>query len=198
VGLGVAFVALGLVLTALFHGLICQVVREGAVSLRAFAEEFRPLVLRLIGLFGVSAAGLLLFSVPLGMVSILPEAAFPIRSLVGSVLLGVALWIIVYLFFAPEAVYVTRLGPIEAIKASWLTVRHNLWSALGIIGLIFVISYGFEVIWSGLANMLREPGVVLAICGHIYISTGLTAASMTYYKERFDRLPQTQTVPNLE
>jgi hypothetical protein len=47
------------------------------------------------------------------------------------------------------------------------------------------------VLWQQIAVSLRTAGVAVSIVGHIYISAGLAAASMTYYKERFDRLRAT-------
>ena len=104
------------------------------------------------------------------------------------ILLGVILWLYVYLFFTTDALFVSKVPPRVAIQRSIAIVRYNFWSTLGFIALRMIISAGFLVLWVELARGLGTAGVALAILGHIYISTGLAAASMTYYKERYQRL----------
>jgi hypothetical protein len=103
-------------------------------------------------------------------------------------LVGVFLWAFVYLFFTTDALFVSMVPPLAAMQHSVLVVRHYFWSTLGFIGLVLLISAGLSVLWQELAANLRLPGIGLGILGHIYISTGLAAAGMTYYKERIERV----------
>jgi hypothetical protein len=198
-GLSLVVLAVGLALATLFYGLLGQAVRVGKPSLGSFRGDFWPLLARVVGLFAILVALFGAFGIPAGLTALLPDSSgLSFRSIVGSVFLGISLWLFVYFSFAPDAIYVSQFRSIEAMRTSWRIVRYNFWSAIAIIGLMSIIGGGLSIVWTGLAKMLQEPGVVLAICGHIYISTGLAAASMAYYKERFDRLPRAQTVPNLE
>ena len=61
-------------------------------------------------------------------------------------------------------------------------VGRNFWSAAGFILLYLVITYGMLVVWSRLGD---EPWAgVVAILGNAYITSGLVAASMVYYRTR--------------
>lgn len=197
--LAVVFVACGLALAVVFYGLIGRAIREGGISFGHYGEEYRTLLLRVLGLLGVVLAGLTAVGVPAGLALLLPDSGgIPLRSAASALLFWIGFWILVYVSFAPDAVYVTMLRPLDAVKASFHVVRSNFWSAIAIIGLITIIELGFAAVWENAVRILHEPGILLAIFGHIYISTGLAAASMSYYRDRFGRLPRPQTVPTLE
>jgi hypothetical protein len=126
---------------------------------------------------------------PVVLLMLAASAAAPtLVTIAEAILVGVVLWIFVYLFFMTDALYVSKVSPIVAIQRSISVVRQNLWSSLGLMLLVLVISTGLSMLWQQLEGLLRAPGVGLSIVGHIYISTGLAAATMTYYKERSDRL----------
>jgi hypothetical protein len=111
-----------------------------------------------------------------------------INALLGPILIGVLLWALVYLFFTTEAMFVSRVPPLVAARQSIQVVRRNFWSTIGFILLILVIYVGLLILWKELATSLRVPGAAAAMLGHIYISSGLAAACMTYYKERFEQI----------
>jgi hypothetical protein len=192
-----ASMILGLTLAALFYGLLAQGVREGRAGLRSFMPDFAQLAVWVVAFFILALGVLLLIGAPLVALFVAIQAlgsqsvAAGLASIMAAVLLGVALWAFVYLFFTPDALYISRVPPLLAIQHSIRVVRYNFWSSVGLMLLILLISAGLSVLWQQIAVSLRTAGVAIGIVGHIYISAGLAAATMTYYKERFDRLRAT-------
>ncbi len=184
-----ACLVIGLTLATWFFGLLAQAVREGQAEVRRFVPDFAQTALWVIALFGLALVAVVGIGGPALVLLAAVSAAIPTAATVlEAILVGVVLWAFVYLFFTTDALYVSRVSPLVAIQRSVRVVRHNLWSALGLILLVVLISTGLTMLWQQVATNLRAPGVGLSIVGHSYISTGLAAASMTYYKERWERL----------
>jgi len=192
-----ASTVLGLMFATLFYGLLAHGVREGRAALHRFIPDFAQLTVWLVGLF-LLFVGVVIFLVgPLVALYIATQSVGPqsVASMVASVLVailvGVVLWAFVYLFFTPHALYVSRVSPLVAIQNSIRVVRYNFWSSVGLMLLMLLISTGLSLLWQQLAVSVRTAGIAMGMVGHIYISAGLAAAGMTYYKERFDRLRPT-------
>ncbi|HEX5417844.1 MAG TPA: hypothetical protein VFZ25_19475, partial [Chloroflexota bacterium] len=100
---------------------------------------------------------------------------------------------LIYLFFLTDAIVVSEVGPIRAAVSSTRVVANNFWSSVGFIGLVYIITLGMQIIWSGLAQ--NPVGTVIAIAGNAYIASGLAAASMLFYKNRVTRLSATDGMP---
>ncbi len=192
-----ASTVLGLTLAALFYGLLAQGVRGGRAGVASFLPDFGQLTVWLVALV-LMLLGVIVFAVaPLTALYVAsqslgaPGAAAGLVSALTALFVGIALWAFVYMFFTQHALYVSRVPPLAAIQNSIRVVRYNFWSALGLMLLMLLISAGLSVLWQQLAVTVRTAGVAMGMAGHIYISAGLAAAGMTYYKERFDRLPPT-------
>lgn len=194
-----ALVALGvgLVVAAIYYGLLAEAVRGGTARLGALREGFGVVLLRLSGLVLILFAAIVGVVLPVeALLSVFARTSPMAASVVGPVILGVSAWLFVYLFFTVPAMFVSRVGPIEGARHSMRVVRRNLWSSTGLIVLTIVISAGLSVIWSEMADLsstrpelapfLRRAAVGVAISAHIYITGGLLAACMTYYKERHE------------
>ncbi|HEY3118867.1 MAG TPA: hypothetical protein VGK54_19160 [Chloroflexota bacterium] len=189
---GGAFVLLiltlaGLSVAALFYGLLAQAVRSGRAGVISLLPQLGQLWVNLIALFllaGAAFAGLAI----LGALALrgLGSVAPYLGTAAASVFLALLLWGFIYLFFTTDALFVGMVGPWQAVTSSAGLVRKNFWSTLGFIALVLVIGAGFTVILHTVAQGLMPGGTAVAILGHIYISSGLVAASMTYYKERLD------------
>ena len=139
---------------------------------------------RLLGFLLMALGVLLLFGLPLLVLALVAAAintAF--LSIVASAVWLAALWAQFYLFFVLEAMVISDVGPIQAIRNSVAVVRFNLGSTLGLVVLIWVITLGMPLAWDALAQ--NTPGTVVGIIGNAYIATGLAAASMIYYRDRF-------------
>jgi hypothetical protein len=185
----VGTVLLGVILAAVYYGLLGHLVREGTLRARQFARDLPTVLSAVITLFGMLILVGMVIGIPIGALLSVMQAASPaLAGLVGPIIVGVLLWAVVYLFFTVDAVYVSQVWPTSAVQNSIRVVRHNFWSTLGFIALVLLIGAGFPLIWDRLATTQGVLGVMLGIVGHSYISSALAAASMTYYKERFERM----------
>lgn len=182
VGWVLALFPLGLLLGCLYLGLMAQKVRQ---------EPYSPLLsrvwgywLRVILLLLIFAGGAVLLGFPLAMglalVSLLSES---LATILSTLLLALLLWVGFYLFFVIDAIVISDVGPLSAIRNSINVVRRNFWSSLGLIILINVIGMGLSFIWRALGA--KPWGLALGIVGNAYIGSGLAAASLIFYRDRY-------------
>jgi hypothetical protein len=133
-------------------------------------------------LLALAGVGLVL-ALPFLAISAIVVATLPAATL--GVLLAwyIALfWAYVYTGFAPEAILMSRAGPLRAIYHSVHVVRRDLSGTLGLLLLSFVIASGLGVVWQRIAS--TPPGLALAILGSAYVGSGLSAARLVFYRER--------------
>ncbi|MBO9326861.1 MAG: hypothetical protein J7463_16315, partial [Roseiflexus sp.] len=93
---------------------------------------------------------------------------------------------------ANEAIVMSRVGPLRAIRTSFEVVRRNLWGVIGLLILSLIITRGTEVIWEMFSN--STAGSIVAALGSAYIGAGLAAARMAFYRERLRRLSEQHLV----
>lgn len=192
--LGLLLLASGLLIAALWLGLVAWAVRSTAndpqIQSWSFGRWLRSglihgIRLILIGLifFGASFA-LLPMLLVLGIVTqVNPGMGLAISSILFIALVWVTLWLTVHFYFVAEAVVLNNAGPLRALNESFQVVGRNFWSALLFIGLVFVISQGLGFIWLGLAE--TTVGLVLAVVGNAYVGTSLLAASFIFFADRY-------------
>lgn len=188
---GLAF--LGLAIVLLLAGLLVGALYLGAITQGVRDDRFAPaLLLRQVGRYWVQvvayltllASLLFLLGAPFAFVLGMATLFSP---LLGSFLLGLAwvigIWTAIYLFFALAAIFVSEVGPLQAIWHSFNVVRLNLWATLGLIIVISVIGLGMPLLWE---MFVGNPwGVLAGIAGNAYIGTGLSAASLIFYRHRY-------------
>lgn len=177
---------LALLLSSLYLTMLGEAVRgERAGPLELLRRAGR--VARDIGLYLLALAGLgLIMALPFLAISAIVIATLPGATLLVLLSWYVALfWAYVYTGFAPEAISVSRAGPLRAIYGSVHIVRRNLTGTLGLLLLSFVIINGLGVIWQRLAA--TPSGLAVAILGSAYVGSGLAAARLEFYRERLAR-----------
>jgi hypothetical protein len=190
-----AALGIGLIVATVYFGLMAAAVRDGRATLEGLRGSFVPTLFHLGALVLVVFAAIVGIVLPIeALLAVFSRTSPMAASIIGPLIVGVLIWLFIYLFFTVPAVLVSGSGPVDAAKHSFRVVRRNFWSSTGIIMLTIIISAGLSVIWSELANwsitrqelapFLRWVGIGAAISGHIYITGGLLAACMTYYKER--------------
>ncbi len=136
-------------------------------------------------LFLLLALGVgMLFGVPLVVLAfVVGSFNSSLLGFLASLLWVTALWVQFYLFFVVDAMVISDVGPLQAIRNSVAVVRFNLGPTLGLVVLIWIIMLGMPIVWDAMAQ--NPVGIAAGILGNAYISTGLAVASMTFYRDRF-------------
>lgn len=186
-GVFLALEILGLMLGCLYFGALAHIVRRGAVDLPCLLASVPRFWLRYAVVLLALIALPVVVGVPAGLllagIAVLSAAA---AQAIGMLLLVVAqvatVWLGIYLFFVIDAVVVCDLGASAAVRSSVTVVGRNMWPALGIIGLSFLIAQGMFQVWHWLSP--SDLGSVVAIVGHAYVASGLATASMVFYWNR--------------
>lgn len=177
VGIELAILALGLFLACIFIGMISQVVKGEGFNLGHVLHRAPTHWLYLVLIF-----------IPLFILMII---ALVFGSLLGPLLfliVGGMLWISLYLFFVPQAVILSDASPLDAVRDSFIIVRLNFWSSLGLILLVYLISGGFGLIWSRLT--FSPFGIIGSILANAFVGTGLSAAACFFYRDRMAKWQQ--------
>lgn len=132
----------------------------------------------------------LLFIVSLALTPfmlIAPQMASALAALAALLLIWAGLWIYLMLYFVVAALTLDGAGLVEALRRSFAVVLRNFWPALGLVILTSVILTGFGLIWQRLATA-SAVGIAVAIGGNALLLTGLTAARLVFYRERYAAL----------
>ncbi len=184
----------GSLLGCIYRSIIALHVRDEALAPSQLPRQAIQAWLRLVGLVAILGGVGLVVGVPvLFLVIGASLLARELGSFGMALLMTVLLWLQLYLFFAPDAIFISQVGPLQAIRRSIAVVRANFWAAVRIVVLITIILLGMGQVWAALAA--RAPwGPALGILGNAYIASGLVAASMLFYRERVEALPSRRPV----
>lgn len=177
---------LALLLSSLYLTVLAEAVRgeigRPLASVRRAGRVALDIVRYLLALAGVG----LILALPFLAISAIVIVALPASTLLIVLIWYVALfWAYVYTGFAPEAISVSRSGPLRAIYNSVHIVRRDLSGTLGLLLLSFVIVNGLGLIWRQIA--VSPTGLALAILGSAYVGSGLAAARLVFYRDRLAR-----------
>ncbi|MHB9032661.1 MAG: hypothetical protein ACYC6L_06400 [Anaerolineae bacterium] len=170
----VVVLAVGLMLACIFIGMIGQVIKGERFNL---AEVLKRAPTHWLNLAVIYVPLSFIFGAALMLSVVLGPLAF-------IVWVGI-LWILLYLFFVPQAVIIGNATPLEALRNSFIVVRLNFWSSLGFVFLVNVISAGFALIWGRL--VATQVGIGVSIIFNAFIGTGLLIATCIYYVHRMEK-----------
>jgi len=141
----------------------------------------------LLGVVGIVLGIMLLFCVPFGLLMGFSSLISPaLSSLVGSLAVAFFVWLMFTAYFSFDAVIVSGVGPIRALLTSLFVVQRSFWAALGLYLIGRLILMGMNVIWQLLSA--SGVGLVVAMAGSAYISCGLAAAHLIFYRDRLTRI----------
>lgn len=129
----------------------------------------------------------LLFVVSLALTPIMmitPQLASALAALVALVIIWAGLWIYLVLYFVVAALVLDGTGLVNSLRRSFYVVTRNFWSSLGLVILTAVILTGFGLIWQRIA-VFSPVGIAVAIGGNALLLTGLTAARLVFYRDRY-------------
>lgn len=184
-GLGLLMAIGSLWLAMLYWVPIAQVVR---------GERLAPLELgRRAGRAGLVLLVLSLMLMVVGLAIGIPIAIVigvaalagyqPIVALLTAIVLVGFIWLAIHLAFTVDAIVISQAGPVRAVRYSLAVVRSYFWATVGLIILSRVIAAGLSgIVFVALAS--TTVGVPIAIVANAYITTGLVAAGMIFYRDR--------------
>lgn len=160
--------------------------REASPLKRSPVETLRGSI-RLLGWIGLVVAIAFLFTWPVLVAALV--FSFLDAGIAGWLYLALFVpfaWGVIFFFFSIQAMFVDRVGPLVALRSSYLVVRSDFWQALGLIVAYFLVIWGFPQVWRLLIS--QPVGLVVAIVGHAAIGTGMIAATMVFYRDRARQL----------
>lgn len=129
---------------------------------------------------------LLLVIVPFGLAfAIVTPLNFVLGQLIATFGIALVCWLLFTASFSFDAVVISSAGPLRALLTSLLVVQRSFWSALGLFLIGWVILWGMSLVWSPLAA--TTAGLLAAVLGSAYLSSGLAAAHLIFYRDRLSR-----------
>jgi hypothetical protein len=175
--------AVALLVSTVFLTFLCGAVRDDRFhpvgEARQALRVAGTLVVALLVVLGVGIIlGLPFLALSALLIAMLPAAALPVLLLW---YIGI-FWAYIYAGFTPEAILLSRSGPLQAIYNSVNLVRRNFAGTLGLLLVSIIITSGLAVVWRQLGG--SPLGLTIALVGSAYIGSGLSAARMEFYRER--------------
>ncbi len=102
--------------------------------------------------------------------------------------LGVGIYLGLHLMFVIPGLLVGERGLWQATWESFVLMKVQSPSILGLIVLILIIYKGLGVVWS--LPVLDSWSLLIGILGHSCVASGLTAATFVFYQERIGQLAE--------
>lgn len=168
--------------------------REVAISpLRAVLQTLILSVIWFLALVALSIPVTLLLTVLTFISPLLASGAL-------FIMLLVAFWLIVPLFFTPHGIFVRGQNAFHSIFTSFRMARFTLPTSGMFVFITFILSTGLNYLWS--VPKSNSWMTLVGIGGHAFITTALLAASFVYYQDMnvwlqriFEELQQKRSVP---
>jgi hypothetical protein len=187
-GIALGALLLGALFGCIYRTLLAQGARDGFLSPLRLPRDAAVAWLRVVIFAMLLIVVMCMVVIPLAFVAALASlVAAGAAMLVTGVVVTLSLIVQLYLFFTPDAIFMSRVGPIEAMRRSVAVVHASAWSALTFAVLVTVSLVVMAQLWTALAGQAGW-GLALAIVGNAYIVSGFVAASMLFYQERMATL----------
>ncbi len=177
------FTGMGLFISALFWALLSGYARGDQFQMTRWLKDSLTIWKRLVLLFFLMIAAVLLAIFPASMIVLTVGAFSPaLASLVPALVMAVVLWVVFMCVFTPHGIALHRMTLGRAVNTSILIVRANFMPTAGLVAVMVAISIGMNLIWGGLAadSWLR----LVAMVGNAIIGAGLIVASLLFYRNR--------------
>lgn len=170
----------GIALASVYLASLARCVRAGQGSLSAESSRTFGRMLTLYGM--VLFVGVPLLVVAMLVVGLVGMLAPIMGSLLGTMLMALLMLALFYAAFTEEAIVLQGMWPVPAALASARMVYRHFWTSLGFIALVMIITTGMPVVWRMIAP--DALGMLAAIVGNAYVSSGLSVAAMLFFWQR--------------
>jgi hypothetical protein len=178
-----ALLVAGLAIAAVFYQQLASAVRGERAPVRRLLGGVPRFTLRQTAWLAMLLAAILTTGSPLllvvGLLSLLSPALGAAVLLVAWAALLIAAW---WLFFHTSAMFLDDVGPVKALVASLSLVARHRGASLLFVAVVSLIGTGWALVWSGFEGV--PASAVLRIAGQSYVSCGLVAATMIFYRDR--------------
>lgn len=198
-GLGLLLVVAGWVLGSLYFRWVSETTLKHAGP--GAGISFSWAVSQTLILSVVWLIALIMFLIPVTfLLTVLTMVSPVLASGAFFVILLLAFWLVVPLFFTPHGIFVRRQNALYSIFTSLRMARFALpTSGLFVLSWL-LLSIGLNYLWS--VPPADSWMTLVGIGGHAFITTALLAASFVYYRDMnawlqtmLERLKQKQTIP---
>lgn len=167
--------------------------------LRRAAWIWINLGLYVLGLVAATIAATFVLGLFVGAVVLVTGGGAAFANILGILFFWLILWIGLGLTFVVDAIALDGVNVAQATWRSINVVGRNLNSTIGLALLAFLLTEGFARIWLWLSS--NTWGMPISILGSAYIGAALTAASLQFYRARYQhwqRLRSTLLKPRQE
>jgi hypothetical protein len=197
IGTVVLLVLIGWVIAALYF----RWVSRTALGQKELDVSIPRAILQTLLLSFIWLGFLFIISVPITiLLTVLTFISPALASAALFVLVLIAFWLIVPLFFTPHGIFVRRQNAFYSIFSSFRMARFTLPSSALFVFITFVLTTGLNYLWS--VPDSNSWMALIGIAGHAFITTALLAASFVYYRDMngwlqivLERLHQKNTLP---
>ena len=151
---------------------------NGRFSLEKFGSQLLNVILLYIALVVV----LTVLAVPAGCLMTFSFMISPILyQIFALILIAVSCWLIIPLFYTPQAIFVKGLDFPHAVKESFQLSSWAGTITIRFILLSLVLSFGLDMIWTipDQSSWL----ILFSIFGHAYVATSVLASSFILFRE---------------
>ena len=188
IGLSILLALVGILVASIYLESLARAVRrEGQI--RTFAPSVLKSYVKTGGLIALALVGILALLSPFLIGALLIGALnMGLAYFVLMVGIMIVLWTLLYMAFAVPAIFVSGANPVQAVWNSITVFRFNSWSAIGLIFLSYLIQQGFLLIWPMFSN--TPWGVAFNVIANAFLGSGLVAAAMLFYYDRFTWLTE--------
>jgi hypothetical protein len=186
----IVFTAMGLFIAALYLSLIVSQLSEGDSNWAGFGQRLVRRWLQLTLYLVALTTMIVVVSVPFSMALVMAmwlgsTFGAALISVLSVILIWLGLWVFLSLFFVTNAIVLDDVNAAVAVWRSVNVVVRNFWATVGLWLLTELIMVGFSLIWQRLGAW--PAGALAGIVGNAYLGTGLAAASVIFYRDRYHR-----------
>jgi hypothetical protein len=174
---------LGLAFGALYFAMVAQAAIDGNINLWQVLRKWPQDSLQVFLLALLWLGLIIALSIPAGcLMSLLTVSGLGANPVAPILFAGVLLWLLLPLAFSPHGIFVGRGKAWTSVLDSVRMTRLTVTTTALFIFVIIIISFGTDYF------ILRIPNetswfTLLSVAIHAFVTTGLLAASLVYYRD---------------
>ena len=188
IGLALLFFVGATLILSIFKASIAIAVRGDDAAAGALFRDIASGWLRVLALLALVVSALVVIVLPVLVVAQLVSlVGIPVIALVSLALLIFGGLGAITMYFLLDAMFIYRVGPIQAARMSYAVARINFAQSWRFVASSLLIATGVLQVWSVI--IANPPGVIVALVVNAALGTALSIASMMFFYDRA-RLPR--------